>query len=590
MKHFTLNLRWLIMSLVLCGNLSALGAPKTGTITFGNNGTIINGASVTGDDNFGNTWTITTEGTTSFTPNGDFSQVGKSKEPAKSITFTMTLAKTANIQSLSAKFGGYGSTAGDITLEIDGTTVGVGSLNGTNDVIVSSTQSKQGETITVTVTNIDRGVKCYNISYTYEESTECYTVILDDENETLTETQPGSGVTLPSREDVEDYKFYGWTTTDIPEETTNAPVSIIPAGNYNPESNITLYPVYRRSENGSFAEPVTVSTTIQAYATNNNWNDANQYTTVELDNVITANVSGGGNTGKYYTNGYDWRLYQSDEAKLTIAAAENFLITAAIITFTNKNNGTLIYNSSVLESGKEIPVSRVNSLELSVGNSGTATNGQIRITGISVTYTTDVKIYYTSHPVVPQTAEVSISSVEYRTYVTAFDVDFTQTAGLTAYVVESAERGENGIKYVEVTSVPANTPVILNGTEGTYTIHEGEYTGEEITNVLKTGPMTVNDDNYGTIFVLNTGANGVGFYLLNNGKTLSEGKCYLEIPKNGTDDGAKFVGFHIGDATGISSVVNPTAERNVVYNLAGQRVAAPTKGLYIVNGKKVFIK
>ena len=27
-----------------------------------------------------------------------------------------------------------------------------------------------------------------------------------------------------------------------------------------------------------------------------------------------------------------------------------------------------------------------------------------------------------------------------------------------------------------------------------------------------------------------------------------------------------------------------------VYNLAGQRVAQPTKGLYIVNGKKVVIK
>ena len=590
MKHFTLNLRWLIMSLVLCGNLSALGAPKTGTITFGNNGTIINGASVTGDDNFGNTWTITTEGTTSFTPNGDFSQVGKSKEPAKSITFTMTLAKTANIQSLSAKFGGYGSTAGDITLEIDGTTVGEGSLNGTNDVIVSSTQSKQGETITVTVTNIDRGVKCYNISYTYEESTECYTVTLDDENETLTETQPGSGVTLPSREDVEDYKFYGWTTTDIPEETTNAPASIIPAGDYNPESNITLYPVYRRSENGVFTEPVTVSTTIEDYATNNEWKNGIKYQRVILDNVITANVSEGGNTGKYYSNGNNWRLYQNESAELIISAAENYIITAATISFTNDKSGTLIYNGSVLESGKEISVSGVNSLELSVGNSGTATNGQIRISEISVTYKTNVKIYYTSHPVVPQTAEVAISSVEYRTYVTAFDVDFTQTAGLTAYVVESAERGENGIKYVEVTSVPANTPVILNGREGTYTIHEGEYTGEEITNVLKTGPVTVNDDNYGTIFVLNTGTNGVGFYLLNNGKTLSEGKCYLEIPKNGTDDGAKFVGFHIGDATGISSVVNPTAERNVVYNLAGQRVAAPTKGLYIVNGKKVFIK
>lgn len=590
MKHFTLNLRWLIMSLVLCGNLSALGAPKTGTITFGNNGTKINKESVTGDDNLENTWTITTEGTTSFTPNGDFSQVGSSKKPATSITFTMTLDNSANIQSLSAKFGGYTDTAGYITLKIDGTTVGEGSLNGTNDVTVSSTQSKQGQTITVTVTNIAKGVKCYNISYTYEESTECYTVTLDDENETLTETQPGSGVTLPSREDVEDYKFYGWTTTDIPEETTNAPVSIIPAGDYYPESNITLYPVYRRSENGEFTEPVTVSTTIKDYAKANNWENDTQYNSVKLDDVITVNVSEEGNTGKYYTNGYDWRLYKSDEAKLTIAAADNFLITAAIITFTNKNNGTLIYNDSVLESGKEISVSGVNSIEFSVGNSTGAKNGQIHITAISVTYKTNVKIYYTSHPVVPQTAEVAISSVEYRTYVIPFDVDFTQTAGLTAYVVESAERGENGIKYVEVTSVPANTPVILNGTEGTYTIHEGEYTGEEITNVLKTGPVTVNEDNYGTIFVLNTGANGVGFYLLNNGKTLSEGKCYLEIPKNGTDDGAKFVGFHIGDATGISSVVNPTAERNVVYNLAGQRVAAPTKGLYIVNGKKVFIK
>ena len=592
MKHFTLNLRWLIMSLVLCGNLSALGAPKTGTIIFGSNDTKINSASVTGDDNFGNTWTITTVGTTSFSQHGDCSQVGSSNKPATSITFTMTLDKdkTANIQSLSAKFGGYTDTAGNITLKIDGATVGTGSLNGTNDVTVSSTQSKQGKTITVTVTGIAKGVKCYNISYTYEESTECYTVTLDDENETLTETQPGSGVTLPSREDVEDYKFYGWTTTDIPEETTNAPASIIPAGNYYPESNITLYPVYRRSENGVFTQPVTVSTTINSYAEANQWENGEQYKSVELDDVITANVSGGGNTGKYYSKDNSWRLYQNEDAKLRINAAENYIITAATISFTNDKSGTLIYNGSVLESGKEISVSGVNSLELSVGNSTSATNGQIRISEISVTYKTNVKIYYTSHPVVPQTAEVAISSVEYRTYVTAFDVDFTQTAGLTAYVVESAERGENGIKYVEVTSVPANTPVILNGTEGTYTIHEGEYTGEEITNVLKTGPVTVTNDNYGTIFVLNTGDNGVGFYLLNNGKTLSEGKCYLKIPKNGTDDGAKFVGFHIGDATGISSVVNPTAERNVVYNLAGQRVAAPTKGLYIVNGKKVFIK
>ena len=178
----------------------------------------------------------------------------------------------------------------------------------------------------------------------------------------------------------------------------------------------------------------------------------------------------------------------------------------------------------------------------------------------------------------------------YRTYITPFDVDFSKTEALTAYVVESASRGESGIQYTEVTAVPANTPVILHGAEGTHNIYESAYSGETITNVLKTGPVTVSDDNYGTIFVLNTGANGVGFYLLNNGKTLSEGKCYLEIPKNGTDDGAKFIGFHVGDATAIDSVRQMDNNDAAIYNMAGQRVMVPTKGLYIVNGKKVFIK
>ena len=45
-----------------------------------------------------------------------------------------------------------------------------------------------------------------------------------------------------------------------------------------------------------------------------------------------------------------------------------------------------------------------------------------------------------------------------------------------------------------------------------------------------------------------------------------------------------------GETTGISNVKNVTATDGQAYNLAGQRVAQPTKGLYIVNGKKVIIK
>ncbi|MBQ2200050.1 MAG: bacterial Ig-like domain-containing protein, partial [Bacteroidaceae bacterium] len=142
---------------------------KTGTIIFGTNDTKINKASVTGEDSQGNTWTITTTGTSSFTANADYYQVGASKSPATSITFTTTLPSSRTIKSMSAKFGGFGGTAGTITLKVGDTTVGTGSLNATADVTVKSTSEAAGTVLTVTVTDIEKGVKCYNISYTYED-------------------------------------------------------------------------------------------------------------------------------------------------------------------------------------------------------------------------------------------------------------------------------------------------------------------------------------------------------------------------------------------------------------------------------------
>lgn len=138
----------------------------TGSIVFGNNGTKINEASVTGDDSFGNTWTITTVGTSSFTQNANYSQVGSGNKPATSITFTTTLAQSTTITALEAKFGGFSSTAGTVTMKVDEATVGTGSLNGTTDVVVESNTSATGTVLTVTVTNIAKGVKCYYISYT----------------------------------------------------------------------------------------------------------------------------------------------------------------------------------------------------------------------------------------------------------------------------------------------------------------------------------------------------------------------------------------------------------------------------------------
>ena len=46
-----------------------------------------------------------------------------------------------------------------------------------------------------------------------------------------------------------------------------------------------------------------------------------------------------------------------------------------------------------------------------------------------------------------------------------------------------------------------------------------------------------------------------------------------------------------GNTTGVNDVRSKMDDvRGEYYNLAGQRVAQPTKGIYISNGKKVIVK
>ena len=141
---------------------------KTATITFGTNDVKIDKASVTANDDQKNSWMITTVGTTSFTAQPTYYQVGSGSKPATSITFTTTLPEDAEVTSISAKFGGFGSTAGTVTLKVGETSIGTGKLNDKNDVTVTSTSTAVGNKVTITVTGIAKGVKCYNIQVKYK--------------------------------------------------------------------------------------------------------------------------------------------------------------------------------------------------------------------------------------------------------------------------------------------------------------------------------------------------------------------------------------------------------------------------------------
>ncbi|MGN0233862.1 MAG: chitobiase/beta-hexosaminidase C-terminal domain-containing protein [Bacteroidaceae bacterium] len=165
------TLLFLMMFLTGARNVHA----EDGLIVFGSaEGSVkINAENVTADDNLGNTWTINTViSEVSFTQQPTYSQVGSSKKPATSITFTMSLPEKKMITAFSAKFGGFSGTAGNISMKLDDTEVATGALSTTNDVMVESNPNIEGSTFTITVTDIAKGVKVYNISYSYSEDGE----------------------------------------------------------------------------------------------------------------------------------------------------------------------------------------------------------------------------------------------------------------------------------------------------------------------------------------------------------------------------------------------------------------------------------
>lgn len=240
---------------MLLGMSVSVWGATTGTIEFGNEPKVkINSASVSGDDSQGNTWTITTVGTTSYTSNADYYQVGSSNKPATSITFTMTLPSSKNITAFSAKFGGFNNTGGTITLKVGDTSVGSGSLNETSDVTISNSSTASGTVLQVTVTNISKGVKCYYISYTYSNTAK-YTVTYNAEGGTCgtvseTESTIDGGVILPAATaNAASYGwgFYGWAASAESSVTTTAPTIVGKAGDrYYPSANTTLHAVYAK--------------------------------------------------------------------------------------------------------------------------------------------------------------------------------------------------------------------------------------------------------------------------------------------------------------------------------------------------------
>ena len=175
---------------------------------------------------------------------------------------------------------------------------------------------------------------------------------------------------------------------------------------------------------------------------------------------------------------------------------------------------------------------------------------------------------------------VTVSSAGYTTYVTKNAVDFPDA--VTAYKAVAVKT--NTVSLEEIDEAPASTPIILNASEGTHKLPVKASAASISDNKLHASDGSVVGN--GSIYALGKKNGVVGFYLVNTGVTIPAGKAYI----NADGSVREFLEFAFGDETGINSIENGKLTIDNYYDLSGRRVVKPTKGLYIVNGKKIFIK
>ena len=192
------------------------------------------------------------------------------------------------------------------------------------------------------------------------------------------------------------------------------------------------------------------------------------------------------------------------------------------------------------------------------------------------------------------TTTVDVTSALYATYYNSIPVELP--ANLQAATIDGETSGTLTLnwRYAEGDVIPGGTPVLLKATAAdTYTLTyvANDATAAPAGNLLHGSDVattTTGGDKYYAL-QYGTGANAsvLGFYYINAGGaafTSGAHKAWLALPAASREF------FEIdGDVTAIKNIKVGT-EDNVYYDLQGRRVFYPTKGLYIVNGKKVVLK
>lgn len=373
------------------------------------------------------------------------------------------------------------------------------------------------------------------------------------------------------------YTFMGWATSQ--DNADAGTVDYADEADYTLSSNATLYAVWAENfyeftlgeSSGYLAKGDEIKTSTGGTMTVHNC---------------------GTNTISYTTNGLYLQGY-NDTLRVSL---NDFIKEGSVITMKLRTAGANVRNVYILTSSK----SEVTSF----GFSSTAKAGDEDV--FSFTVTAKNKLISENSFLIRRSAALYIQSLTvtdcqpggvinaagWNTYSSNKKLNLSTISGGTAYVASSS--GDATVRMKACTDiVNAAEGLMIKGEPGaTFTINttteEANFVGTNLMVGLPNGgTVAAEDGNY--VFGW-TNAAEPGFYFINSTEpTLGAGKAYLHV---GGVVGARLaISFADETPTSINSINNSQElnTNNFYFDLQGRKVKNPTKGLYISNGKKVFV-
>lgn len=349
-------------------------------------------------------------------------------------------------------------------------------------------------------------------------------------------------------------------------------------------------------------EPVSNDLQVKITVTENNYATALEYTSAEINNLYllaeAENLGTGlGTNATTYTSRVSNKLiaYGSSGTLLNLPAGK-YIFTLGVIggdNNTHKVNYTVSAGATEIISG----TCTANTLSLMHSEEFTLTSStDITFTCSDPASGRGIDLIY-----IQKTGEVAkIGETGWTSFASPYALDLSGIDGGTAYYASSV--GERITMTSTEATVPAGEGLLLKGTaDATVTIPIATTDGTAIEGNKLVGctsalEITKNTAGYEYFYVLASNNGKAEFQNIknyvgtdNHTVTIPAGKAYLDGYPTGPARALNMV-FEEENVTGVNSVQGSGSKVNGYYDLQGRRVSQPTKGLYIMDGKKIIIK